>query len=101
MLPARPSGWDLGSWHRRAAPLKVPLACRSGEVAASVADVAIAEHQLTPSVIMSCEPQIKGAKLLVLDANLSRESIQAASQVAALWSVPVLLEPVSVPKAAR
>jgi pseudouridine kinase len=66
-----------------------------------VADVAIVEQQLTPSLIASLEPQIRAAKLLVLDANLSRDSIRAAARAAATWGVPVLLEPVSVPKAAR
>jgi len=74
---------------------------RGGEVAASVADVAAPATELTPAVIQHHAADIAAAQLLVLDANLQQETLQAAVHLAAAAGVPVLFEPVSVPKARR
>jgi pseudouridine kinase len=77
------------------------LVCRDGEVAASVADVAAPAAELTPAVVQQHIADIAAAQLLILDANLQGPTLQAAACVAAAAGVPVLFEPVSVPKAPR
>lgn len=74
--------------------------CRSGEVAACVADVAAPAAELTPAVVQQHLAAIQQAGLLVLDANLQQPTLAAAAQAAAAAGVPVLFEPVSVPKSA-
>lgn len=74
---------------------------RSGEVAACVADVAAPAAELTPDVVQQHLPAIQQAGLLVLDANLQQQALAAAAQAAAAAGVPVLFEPVSVPKSVR
>lgn len=74
---------------------------RGGEVAASVADVAAPATELTPAVIQHHAADIAAAQLLILDANLQQETLQAAVRLAAAAGVPVLFEPVSLPKARR
>eukprot|EP00879_Flechtneria_rotunda_P029486 GHRR01031895.1.p1 GENE.GHRR01031895.1~~GHRR01031895.1.p1 ORF type:complete len:331 (+),score=133.45 GHRR01031895.1:946-1938(+) len=81
-------------------PCVVSLLDRGGEIAASVADVAAAK-QLTPTVLQQYKQQIKQAGLLVLDANFSPDTLAAAAHLAATAGVPVLYEPVSVPKSVR
>jgi pseudouridine kinase len=76
------------------------LAHRGGEVAASVADVAAAA-KLTPAIVQQHAKHIATAQLLILDANLQAATLAAAAHVAAAAGVPVLFEPVSIPKAAR
>jgi pseudouridine kinase len=44
---------------------------------------------------------IAAAQLLILDANLQAATLEAAAHVAAAAGVPVLFEPVSIPKAPR
>lgn len=75
--------------------------CRAGEVAASVADVAAPTVELTPEVVQQHAAAIAAAQVLILDANLPAATLQAAVQVAGAAGVPVMFEPVSVPKAPR
>lgn len=70
-------------------------------MAASVADVAAPAVELTPAVVQQHRSDIAAAQLLVLDANLQANTLAAAAEVAAAAGVPVLFEPVSVPKAPR
>ncbi|KAF8063071.1 ARL6 [Scenedesmus sp. PABB004] len=72
---------------------------RHGEVAASVADVA-APRLLTPGLVACYGPELRGARLVVLDGNLAPDTLAAAAKLASESAVPVLFEPVSVPKAA-
>ncbi|GLC33240.1 hypothetical protein PLESTB_000355700 [Pleodorina starrii] len=74
---------------------------RGGEVAACVADVTAVEQHLTPERLRECQPQIQQACMLLAEANLSAEALEFVSRTAARARVPVFLEPVSVPKAAR
>lgn len=74
---------------------------RGGEVAASVADVAAPAIELTPAVVQKHRSDIAAAQLLILDANLQAATLEAAVQIAAAAGVPVMFEPVSVPKAPR
>jgi sugar/nucleoside kinase (ribokinase family) len=93
------------------------LRCSGGEVAGSIADVAALEVQLSPSwvehmlrpylfhrgtplVSDSSMPQ-SANRLLVLEANMPEASILAACTMASKAGVPVVLEPVSEPKALR
>lgn len=71
-------------------------------MAASVASVAAVEAALTPGLIEGpLAAGITAAGLLVLDANLTAAAVSAAAVVAAAHRVPVLFEPVSVPKSTR
>lgn len=69
-------------------------------MAASVADVAAAEL-ITPAVVLQHKSVIHRAQLLILDANFDAPTLAAAAQLAAAAGVPVLYEPVSVPKSIR
>ncbi|VAH16567.1 unnamed protein product [Triticum turgidum subsp. durum] len=72
----------------------------NGELFAGVASVQAVETFLTPSWIYQFYRRISTAPLLMLDANLSPESLQAACK-AYESGVPVLFEPVSVVKSSR
>ncbi|KAL3133069.1 hypothetical protein ABBQ38_006972 [Trebouxia sp. C0009 RCD-2024] len=74
---------------------------QAGEVAASVADVRTVEEHLRSTDLQQFHVHIQQAGILVLDANLSPEAIQAACGVAHAAHVPIWFEPVSVAKAAR
>eukprot|EP00198_Chlamydomonas_reinhardtii_P002433 XP_001691769.1 predicted protein [Chlamydomonas reinhardtii] len=74
---------------------------RGGEVAACVADVAAVEAHLTPERLADSAPQIQQACLLLAEANLSEGALEYVCRTAAAARVPVFIEPVSVPKAAR
>ena len=73
----------------------------NGELFAGVASVQAVETFLTPSWIYQFYRRISTAPLLMLDANLSPESLQAACKIAYESGVPVLFEPVSVVKSSR
>ncbi|KAM3402320.1 hypothetical protein ACQJBY_006306 [Aegilops geniculata] len=72
----------------------------NGELFAGVASVQAVETFLTPSWIYQFYHRISTAPLLMLDANLSPESLQAACKTYES-GVPVLFEPVSVVKSSR
>jgi len=69
-----------------------------GELAVAVADMAVTDA-LTPDHLP--DDLLAGAALLVVDGNLAAATIGRALDLAASTSVPVVVEPVSVPKAAR
>ncbi|CAM0945036.1 unnamed protein product [Alopecurus aequalis] len=71
-----------------------------GELIAGVASVQAVETFLTPSWIYQFCRRISTAPLLMLDANLSPQSLQAACKTYES-GVPVLFEPVSVVKSSR
>lgn len=73
----------------------------NGELFAGVASVQAVETFLTPSWIYQFYRRISTAPLLMLDANLSPQSLQAACKIAYESGVPVLFEPVSVVKSSR
>ncbi|VAH04558.1 pseudouridine kinase isoform X2 [Triticum urartu] len=72
----------------------------NGELFAGVASVQAVETFLTPTWIYQFYRRISIAPLLMLDANLSPESLQAACKTYES-GVPVLFEPVSVVKSSR
>lgn len=69
-------------------------------MAASIADVAAAAL-MTPAVVQQHTSVIQQAQLLVVDANFDAQTLQEAAQIAHKAGVPVLFEPVSVPKSVR
>ncbi|MET0525343.1 MAG: carbohydrate kinase family protein [Nocardioides sp.] len=71
-----------------------------GELVVAVSDMA-GTDQLCPDDVRRVEPLVAAAAVLVLDGNLSTATLDAALEVAAAAGTPVLLDPVSVPKAAR
>uniref|UniRef100_A0ACD6AFT3 Uncharacterized protein n=1 Tax=Avena sativa TaxID=4498 RepID=A0ACD6AFT3_AVESA len=73
----------------------------SGELIAGIASVQAVETFLTPSWIYQFSCLISTAPLLMLDANLSPQSLEAACKIAYESGVPVLFEPVSVVKSSR
>lgn len=68
-----------------------------GELVAAVADMR-ASDDLTPETLASAQDVLARAQVVVLDANLPTETLLAAQR---LSTGRVVVEPVSVPKAAR
>ncbi|XP_072972516.1 pseudouridine kinase [Typha angustifolia] len=73
----------------------------SGELAAAVASVEAVETYLNPEWICRFQHNICTAPVLMVDANLSPQSLQISCQVAAGSGIPVWFEPVSVTKSTR
>src|SRR4051794_25693526 len=69
-----------------------------GELVAAVADMR-ASDDLSAADLAPAAAVIAGATVMVLDANLAAATIAEATRLAG--SVPVVVEPVSVPKAIR
>lgn len=72
----------------------------SGELVAAVADMA-ASDAISPLVVRAAGALVATADLLVLDGNLPAATIEFGLELARVAEVPVVLDPVSVPKAAR
>ena len=70
-----------------------------GELVVAVADMA-ATDELAPEQVNAARDLLATAELVVLDGNLSTETLAFALDLAATAGTRVLLEPVSVPKAA-
>jgi pseudouridine kinase len=70
-----------------------------GELVTAVADMA-ATTALSPADMDDVAEVIRGADLVVLDGNLSAETLGRALDLCAAAGVRVVLDPVSVPKAA-
>ena len=73
---------------------------QDGELLVAVADMA-ATDTISPDTVQDLAPLIADAGLLVLDGNLLVESVRAALALAHASGVPVVIDPVSVPKATR
>uniref|UniRef100_A0A0E0KZA8 MaoC-like domain-containing protein n=2 Tax=Oryza punctata TaxID=4537 RepID=A0A0E0KZA8_ORYPU len=73
----------------------------SGELIAGVASVGAVEKFLSPTWIYQFRLHISTAPLLMLDANLSPDSLEAACKIAHESGVPVFFEPVSLAKGSR
>ncbi len=71
-----------------------------GAMRLSIDDMAIIE-EVTPRYIYDRRRFIKGAKMVVMDANLSPAAIASALRVATKAGVPVCMDPVSVTLAPR
>lgn len=71
---------------------------RDGELLVAIADMAAAD-QLGPDAILASKDLISRSNYLVLDGNLRQDAMAAALDVATSASVPVLVDPVSDPKA--
>ena len=69
-----------------------------GELVAGVADMTATEL-LGPDDLEAAAELIAGARLVVLDGNLAAATLDRAAEIAYAAGVPVVLEPVSVPKA--
>ena len=69
-----------------------------GELVVAVADMA-ATDELSPEQVNAARDLIASAALVVLDGNLSAETLGFALDLAAASGTRVVLEPVSVPKA--
>jgi pseudouridine kinase len=70
-----------------------------GELIVAVSDMAATEA-LTVSDVRAAEPDVATAGLVVLDGNLTRDCLLAGWDLAVTAGVPVVIDPVSVPKAA-
>jgi pseudouridine kinase len=94
------AGVDVGAVRRIAGPTGTYTAVldADGELVAAVSDMAATE-QLAPADIDAVASTIAGARLVVLDGNLAAATLDRAADVAHGAGVPVLVEPVSVPKA--
>eukprot|EP00898_Chlorokybus_atmophyticus_P000779 jgi/Chlat1/1701/Chrsp127S00095 len=72
-----------------------------GGLHVAVADVTTVQRFVTAEWIQKFSGVISSARVVVLDANLSKEALKAACDVAAKASVPVWFEPVSCTKSLR
>ena len=103
-----------GDWllaETAAAGVDVSAVTRTGPTTGTYAAVLDADGELVVAVsamvaadtidVGAAEPLVAGAALLVLDGNLAPATADAALDLAAANGVRVVLEPVSVPKAAR
>lgn len=72
----------------------------TGELVVSVADMDAVEA-LGGEDVRRAERLVAGAGLVVVDGNLPAATVSAAAHLAAAHGTAVVLEPVSVPKAAR
>lgn len=72
----------------------------SGELVVAVADMAAAEA-VGPEHVHALRDAVAAAAVVVVDGNLRPDTVAAALDEAAAAGVPVVLEPVSVPKARR
>ncbi len=70
-----------------------------GELSVAISDMAATEA-LTADDVRAAQDAIAAAALVVLDGNLPRDALTTAWDLAAAAGVRVLLDPVSVPKAA-
>ncbi|CAL5094521.1 unnamed protein product [Urochloa decumbens] len=87
--------------HDVATPVVSNVFDSNGELVAGVASVGAVEKFLIPSWIYRFHHRISNASLVMLDANLPAESLEAACIMAYKSGVPVLFEPVSVVKSQR
>lgn len=71
-----------------------------GELVVAVADMA-ATDLVTPLIVEAAAPVIREAAVVVLDGNLLPATIEHALAIAGDAQRPVLIDPVSVPKAER
>lgn len=60
-------------------PKVVVLFDDSGDVSASVADVSLLERVMTPSVVVRCMRDVSDGSMVVVDGDVSQESIEVSS----------------------
>lgn len=96
------AGVDVGSVRRWPGPTGsyTALLDHRGELVAGVADMAAADA-LAPEDVLAAADVVAGAAMVVLDGNLPVPVFVAARDLAARHGVPVVVDPVSVAKAAR
>jgi len=84
-------------------PTVLAILDRGGELVSCVADVQSVEEHLTPAGGLGSLAQdaLPRASLLVCEANLAPASLQFLCAAAHASEVPIILEPVSVPKSKR
>jgi hypothetical protein len=68
---------------------------RSGDLAVAIADMDIFRRLITPTTVGHLNSQIKGAKLVVADGNLSEETMHALGNVCSSNNKPLFFEPTS------
>ncbi|CAO2813439.1 unnamed protein product [Amaranthus hypochondriacus] len=73
----------------------------NGDLTAGVASVETIERYVTPKWIQQFKSVVHLAPLMLVDANLSPESLEASCKLATNLDVPVWFEPVSVAKSKR
>ncbi|KAL2927476.1 Pseudouridine kinase [Bienertia sinuspersici] len=73
----------------------------NGDLMAGVASVESIERYVTPQWIQQFKSSVHSAPLLMVDANLSPEALEASCRMSADLDVPVWFEPVSVTKSKR
>jgi len=65
-----------------------------GDLVASVADMAVLRH-IDESIVTSLGPSIRTAGLVVVDGNITQQTLRALCRVSASYAVPVFFEPTS------
>ena len=71
-----------------------------GEVVIGVSDMCLIDT-ITPRFVMRHRAHLMMASLLVADCNLTADTLAAIAKLAARAGIPLIVEPVSVPKAKR
>ncbi len=101
LAATRGAGVDVGHCRRGPAPTGtyVALLDQAGELVSAVADME-ATASLSPADVDLAADLLAGAALVVLDGNLPTATLLAAWEAAVAAGADVVLDPVSVPKAA-
>lgn len=73
---------------------------RRGEMVIGVADMRLIDG-ITPRAVARHKTRLAAAKLLVADCNLTAETLAEIAKIAAKAGIPLIIEPVSVPKTKR
>lgn len=99
---ARAAGIDtsLLAWRRGATGSYNAILDPKGELVIAVSDMGLMET-LTPADIRRHEHALAASDLLVADCNLPAPCLTALAEIAAAAGRPLVVDPVSVPKAAR
>ncbi|XP_021732109.1 uncharacterized protein LOC110698912 [Chenopodium quinoa] len=73
----------------------------NGDLTSGVASVESIERCVTPQWIQQFKSIVHSAPLMMVDANLNTDALEASCRMAAAFDVPVWFEPVSVAKSKR
>lgn len=68
-----------------------------GEMQLAFADMEIYQH-LTPEWVQNHEKLFRSAKMIIIDLNLQKETIQTILEFARMYNTPLTIVPVSAPK---
>ena len=84
----------------RRTAIYLAILAENGDLHTAIADMAIFA-EITPEQVLAHQTTISKAPLVIVDTNLSRETLQAVAELCSEVAVPLLVEPVSVEKSKK